>query len=437
MKGQKTAAMLLAGCLCAAGLTACGHSHGWGEWQTKTPASCTEAGREQRTCSGCGEAEYNVLPATGHAWGEWMISETAHHRECANGCGARKDEAAHAYGGGTVCTVCGYETYTKGLTFAEVFAADGETAIGYEVTGCAEALGEIVVPACHEGLPVTAIASRAFYGESGITALRLPNTVSEIGANAFNKCTELEEVVFSEGLKTIDASAFAKCGFKRIELPSGLQTVGAKAFSNCAALESVSVGRGIETFEAGAFYLSRNVKRVDFHGTADAWSQIAFGNALANPLNQGATFSVNGEVVSHLVLEDAEAVNEYAFTGAKLTSVTLGKNVTTVGQDAFSMWETEFQHRIARVVILNRRLTVRMNAFNYALAEKAEIFYCGTAKEMADSVTYEAENRHYFTNCRHYFYSDNPDAEAEVTEGADWNFGGFWHLVNGTVEKYA
>ena len=46
-------------------LTACGHTHKFGEWKTVREATCLLEGLEERTCS-CGEKESNALPMLAH-----------------------------------------------------------------------------------------------------------------------------------------------------------------------------------------------------------------------------------------------------------------------------------------------------------------------------------------------------------------------------------
>ena len=53
------AALLVA--LCFA-LSACGHEHSFGEWETVSAPSCTNAGYQQRVCD-CGERELPLWAA--------------------------------------------------------------------------------------------------------------------------------------------------------------------------------------------------------------------------------------------------------------------------------------------------------------------------------------------------------------------------------------
>lgn len=52
------------------------HEHVWGEWQTKTAATCTENGTKARTCNDCDEIQTEVIYSAGHSYGEWK-TETA------------------------------------------------------------------------------------------------------------------------------------------------------------------------------------------------------------------------------------------------------------------------------------------------------------------------------------------------------------------------
>ena len=86
--------------------------HTPGEWVVITPATCTEPGKQQSTCSVCGETITEAIEPLGHQLGEWEIGTQA-----------------SAYSSGEKiqkCTVCGEiinrDTYY--LTPEEVAAAE-------------------------------------------------------------------------------------------------------------------------------------------------------------------------------------------------------------------------------------------------------------------------------------------------------------------------
>lgn len=83
---------------------------------------------------------------------------------------------------------------------------------------------------------VTIIAADAFR-RKGVVRVTMPDTVEEIGWDAFSSCRSLEEVTFSKNLKRILSNAFLNCpNLKRAELFPGLESIGGCAFSGCSRL---------------------------------------------------------------------------------------------------------------------------------------------------------------------------------------------------------
>ena len=64
------------------------------------------------------------------------------------------------------------------------------------------------------------------------TVLTLPTGVKTIETEAFYGDTSLDEVILPEGVTTIGARAFANSSVKKINLPSSLTTINSTAFNN-------------------------------------------------------------------------------------------------------------------------------------------------------------------------------------------------------------
>ena len=88
--------------------------HNWGEWQTVTPATCTNAGSQKRTCSLCNTSETQNIPVLEHNYSEATCTEP---QTCTR-CGATMGTAlGHNYSDATctepqTCTRCGATTGT-------------------------------------------------------------------------------------------------------------------------------------------------------------------------------------------------------------------------------------------------------------------------------------------------------------------------------------
>lgn len=67
-------ALLLFACMFL--LTACEHTHEFGEWIVEKEATCTENGRNAAYCS-CGESKTKPIYAEGHSYGSWKTTKNA------------------------------------------------------------------------------------------------------------------------------------------------------------------------------------------------------------------------------------------------------------------------------------------------------------------------------------------------------------------------
>lgn len=69
---------------------------------------------------------------------------------------------------------------------------------------------EVSIPDTLDGYPVVAIGEKAFFENTDLEVLKLPDTITTIGTEAFSGCTGLKEIFFKNdtGLPTIGANAF-------------------------------------------------------------------------------------------------------------------------------------------------------------------------------------------------------------------------------------
>lgn len=104
-----------------------------------------------------------------------------------------------------------------------------------------------------EGSQIEEIGNQTFKFCS-ISTIQIPDSVTSIGASAFQNCSRLTSVEFSEGLESIGESAFANCSrLTSIKMPNSLRTIGASAFSACYDLKSVVLNEGLKEIGDNAF----------------------------------------------------------------------------------------------------------------------------------------------------------------------------------------
>lgn len=128
----------------------------------------------------------------------------------------------------------------SGLTTVN-FNADSCTTMGSSVNpvffGCTS------LTTLNIGNNVKIIPDYAFRGCNGLTGtLTIPNSVIQIGAEAFCNCTALANVVVGNGVSAIRAGTFANCNhMTNLTLGSGLQTISSTAFTGCNAVLRMTV----------------------------------------------------------------------------------------------------------------------------------------------------------------------------------------------------
>ena len=90
------------------------------------------------------------------------------------------------------------------------------------------------------GTTVTAIAAGAFANNNSLISVFIPNTVTNIGNGAFQKCAKLKYVFMDSASITAVPDYFAEgcSSLLGVSIPTGITSIGNHAFEGCAVLES-------------------------------------------------------------------------------------------------------------------------------------------------------------------------------------------------------
>lgn len=111
----------------------------------------------------------------------------------------------------------------------------------------------------------------------GSERIELPDSLKEIGRNAFFGCSGLEEIVIPPNVTDVKQNAFAECGFlKRAVLSENMDTIPRGMFSWCTKLQEVVIPEGIARIEEDAFYSCKNLRRVTLPDSLEFIAPTAF-----------------------------------------------------------------------------------------------------------------------------------------------------------------
>ena len=195
---------------------------------------------------------------------------------------------------------------------------------------------------------IRTIGACAFAG-SGILALTIPASVTEIGEGAFSECNQLSSVVIDEGLTALPVNAFAHCEqLSTVTLPNSLTSIGDYAFTGCSSMPSIDIPDSVSVIGESAFSfcealyeidLSDNIRSIGattftytaFYDNPDNWQDgvLYLGNCLLSAEDMPAG--------AYAIREGTRTIATLAFSECKnLSAVYLPDSLQYIGASAFS-----------------------------------------------------------------------------------------------------
>ena len=232
-----------------------------------------------------------------------------------------------------------------------------------EIKGYNGSAENVVIPAQIDGKSVTRIGNNAFE-KSSAKEIVIPDSVTEIGSQAFSGCEKLTGVLIPNSVTMIQDNAFFGCkSLASITIPDSVTDIEMQAFCNCASLKSVTIPASVTNIGDYAFGYNSSFNtdswtsemlKIDgfkinyvkntyghYYATKNGFSDEAciITNELydgtleiSNYAGNSATYEIPGEIDGKKVVR----IGDSAFIDCtELTSVTIPDGVTDICWRAF------------------------------------------------------------------------------------------------------
>lgn len=162
---------------------------------------------------------------------------------------------------------------------------------------------EMIIPAEFFGKKLSGFSeyfsSNITYSDK-ITSITIPGEIKSISEGTFTGMPALKKVVVEEGVEKLEGGAFSECyELTDVKLPDSLESIGGYAFGNCTKLKNIEFGNSLCEIGERAFY--------------------------------------NCVSLCDLILPDSvKKISIGAFSHCGFKSVTLGRNIEEIGENAFA-----------------------------------------------------------------------------------------------------
>ena len=236
---------------------------------------------------------------------------------------------AMAFEGNTYLTEVGFpnslcsiedEAFSYCMKLTKISLPQNVTDIGARCFFGCESLSEVLSLG-----DVKTIKEGTFMG-CKLKQLFLPNSLVEIGDNAFNSTTELDNISLPNSIKKIGDSCFAFSTLSRITLNNNLQEIGNFCFYKCP-IDTITIPSQVKIIGMNPFI---GIKNVECNGN----SRFVAENGLLYNKECGELISCNGD--SEIALfPPIRQINSFAFNKSKVTDIFMGENIIKLEPWAF------------------------------------------------------------------------------------------------------
>lgn len=208
----------------------------------------------------------------------------------------------------------------------------------------------VVIPQTLGGYQVVEIKGYVFANETPVKAVRIADTVTQVGNALFFNNKNIEVVVLGKGMRSLgakkDNSAFQNSSnLREVVLNEGLETLGNYSFGGCKSLEYIEIPGTVKELSGIAFFGS-GLKEVVLNEGTEVLGSACFSDIdslekihLPDSLKEMGSRAFGGckNLKTLVIPSGITSIPEKAFSGNEsLINVELPDGLQSIGAEAFS-----------------------------------------------------------------------------------------------------
>jgi len=182
------------------------------------------------------------------------------------------------------------------------------------------------------------ICDDAFNGCTNVEEIQIPNNIISIGKNAFRNCEKITNIIIPSEVVNIGNAAYLGTSLISVILPKNLESIGSSAFSCKKLVELYNLSKLNITLEnQSQFGFSLNTLKV-IHTSFEEHSNILISNGIiyyVDDTNKIALALENTNILEVVLDDDCNQLYDYVFENSSIISIYIPNSIKVISNYAF------------------------------------------------------------------------------------------------------
>lgn len=133
----------------------------------------------------------------------------------------------------------------------------------------------VMIPEQLDQKKVVRIGSAAFYQNTEVTEVSIPDGVTKISQSAFHGCKNMTKISIPDSVTEMELHIFNGCeNLTAVNLPDSLTSIGSYTFMDCKALKEIHIPESVNEICKDTFHGCSSLQDVYYSGTKRQWEKI-------------------------------------------------------------------------------------------------------------------------------------------------------------------